>query len=190
MSAASGVLVAPALQRHTTRRRRLYVRPAPASPPGTCAPSTPSRHPSRTPFYATRCHLSRLLSPLRARQHTKLHRQKHDLAHSCTPFSPATTNPHTRLAPRALQPHRPTVHKAWWRENSPMSAISSIFVLPPAGHDLRRGASNLFVEGPRAPISAPTWRRKLGKRHISCRQLPSPLKHRYRIHLYDKRLPL
>eukprot|EP01047_Picozoa_sp_COSAG01_P058586 COSAG01_NODE_6920_length_3438_cov_14.474094_1_plen_82_part_00 len=33
MSAASGVLVAPALQRHTARRRRLYVRPAPASPP-------------------------------------------------------------------------------------------------------------------------------------------------------------
>eukprot|EP01047_Picozoa_sp_COSAG01_P099081 COSAG01_NODE_29163_length_643_cov_3.349265_1_plen_97_part_01 len=39
MSATSGVLVAPALQRHTARRRRLYVRPACASPPGTCAPS-------------------------------------------------------------------------------------------------------------------------------------------------------
>jgi hypothetical protein len=30
MSAASGLLVAPALQRHTARRRRLYVRLAPA----------------------------------------------------------------------------------------------------------------------------------------------------------------
>jgi hypothetical protein len=29
-----------------------------------------------------------------------------------------------------------------------MSTMSSIFVLPPAGHDFRRGASNLFVEGP------------------------------------------
>ena len=35
MSAASGLLVPPALQRHTARQRRLYVRPAPASPPDT-----------------------------------------------------------------------------------------------------------------------------------------------------------
>jgi hypothetical protein len=42
MSAASGVLVAPALQRHTARRRRLYVRLAPSSPVRD-GPTLPSR---------------------------------------------------------------------------------------------------------------------------------------------------
>jgi hypothetical protein len=150
MSAASGVLVAPALQRHTARRRRLYVRPAPASPPGTCAPSTPWRHPSRTPFPPA-CNIPEPIGRvvLRTIQRASCV-SNHDILHARTPFSPATTNLHTRLAPRAPQPHRPTVHQAWWRENSPMSAKSSIFVLLPAGHDLRRSASNLFVEDLRA----------------------------------------
>eukprot|EP01047_Picozoa_sp_COSAG01_P015513 COSAG01_NODE_777_length_13689_cov_18.035467_14_plen_183_part_00 len=35
-----------------------------------------------------------------------------------------------------------------------------------------RSASNLFVEGPRAPITDATWWRKLGKRFSRCRAVP------------------